>query len=125
MPAVPRGALPGLASDRHHERTREQMHGFGKKTYGVVKPTTIGMLTTLVVPTSGQAEVGGLDVARRPVEVKRRIGMVSQHNTADTDLTVAENLEFRGRYFGPSGPAGGTVLLGWLAMRTFTAPVLT
>ncbi len=72
---------------------------------GAGKSTTIGMLTTLVVPTSGQAEVCGLDVLRRPVEVKRRIGVVSQHNTADTDLTVAENLEFRGRYFGLSGPA--------------------
>jgi ABC-2 type transport system ATP-binding protein len=72
---------------------------------GAGKSTTIGMLTTLVVPTSGRAEVCGLDVVRDPVEVKRRIGMVSQHNTADTDLTVAENLEFRGRYFGLSGPA--------------------
>jgi ABC-2 type transport system ATP-binding protein len=72
---------------------------------GAGKSTTIGMLTTLVVPTAGRAEVCGLDVVRHPVEVKRRIGMVSQHNTADTDLTVAENLEFRGRYFGLSGPA--------------------
>jgi ABC-type multidrug transport system ATPase subunit len=72
---------------------------------GAGKSTTIGMLTTLVVPTSGRAEVCGLDVVRRPVEVKRRIGVVSQHNTADVDLTVAENLEFRGRYFGLSGPA--------------------
>ena len=72
---------------------------------GAGKSTTIGMLTTLVVPTAGRAEVCGLDVTRRPVEVKRRIGVVSQHNTADVDLTVAENLEFRGRYFGLSGPA--------------------
>ena len=72
---------------------------------GAGKSTTIGMLTTLVVPTSGRAEVCGLNVVRHPVEVKRRIGMVSQHNTADIELTVAENLEFRGRYFGLSGPA--------------------
>jgi ABC-type multidrug transport system, ATPase component len=61
------------------------------------------MLTTLVVPTSGQAQVCGLDVTARPVEVKRRIGMVSQNNTLDNDLTAFENLEFRGRYFGMSG----------------------
>ena len=72
---------------------------------GAGKSTTIGMLTTLVVPTSGRAEVCGLDVVRQPVEVKRRIGMVSQNNTADTDLTVFENLEFRGRYFGLGRPA--------------------
>jgi hypothetical protein len=41
---------------------------------GAGKSTTVGMLTTLVVPSSGTALVCGLDVVRRPVEVKRRIG---------------------------------------------------
>jgi ABC-2 type transport system ATP-binding protein len=67
---------------------------------GAGKSTTIGMLTTLVRPTSGTARVCGVDVRRRPLDVKRRIGMVSQHNTLDHEVTVAENLEFRGRYFG-------------------------
>ena len=67
---------------------------------GAGKSTTIGMLTTLVVPTSGRAEVCGLDVVRDPVEVKRRIGMVSQNHTLDHELDAFENLEFRGRYFG-------------------------
>ncbi len=44
----------------------------------------------------------GIDVCANPVEVKRRIGVVSQHNTLDRRLDVAENLEFRGRYFGMS-----------------------
>jgi ABC-2 type transport system ATP-binding protein len=82
---------------------------------GAGKSTTIGMLTTLVVPTAGRAEVCGLDVTRRPVEVKRRIGMVSQNNTADSDLTVAENLEFRGRYFGLSAAAARRRAAGLLA----------
>ncbi|MGK5553830.1 ABC transporter ATP-binding protein [Actinomadura kijaniata] len=69
---------------------------------GAGKSTTIGMLTTLVVPTAGTAEVCGFDAVRRPVEVKRRIGMVSQNNTLDNDLSAFENLEFRGRYFGLS-----------------------
>ena len=67
---------------------------------GAGKSTTIGMLTTLVVPTSGKAWICGTDVARNPVEVKRRIGVVSQNNTLDNQLTVLENLEFRARYFG-------------------------
>ncbi|WP_030173682.1 ABC transporter ATP-binding protein [Spirillospora albida] len=67
---------------------------------GAGKSTTIGMLTTLVVPTGGTAHVCGLDVVRDAVEIKRRIGVVSQNNTLDSDLTVAENLEFRGRFFG-------------------------
>jgi ABC-2 type transport system ATP-binding protein len=60
------------------------------------------MLTTLVLPTGGQAWVAGLDVVADPVGVKRRIGVVTQNNTLDMQLTVAENLEFRSRFFGLS-----------------------
>jgi daunorubicin resistance ABC transporter ATP-binding subunit len=69
---------------------------------GAGKSTTISMLTTLVVPTGGQASVAGLDVVADPVGVKRRIGVVTQNNTLDMQLTVAENLEFRSRFFGLS-----------------------
>ncbi len=67
---------------------------------GAGKSTTIGMLTTRVDPTSGTAEITGIDVRRRPADAKRRLGVVSQTNTLDRSLTVAENLEFHGRYFG-------------------------
>src|SRR2546421_2284891 len=67
---------------------------------GAGKSTTIGMLTTLVLPTGGQAWVAGTDVVADPVGVKRRIGVVTQNNTLDMQLTVAENLEFRSRFFG-------------------------
>src|SRR6201985_2361384 len=67
---------------------------------GAGKSTTIGMLTTLVLPTGGQAWVAGMDVVADPVGVKRRIGVVTQNNTLDMQLTVAENLEFRSRFFG-------------------------
>ena len=74
---------------------------------GAGKSTTIGMLTTLVHPTGGQAWVAGTDVTRDPVAVKRRIGVVTQNNTLDMQLTVAENLEFRSRFFGlPARTAG-------------------
>src|SRR5690349_1148551 len=69
---------------------------------GAGKSTTIGMLTTLVLPTGGQAWVAGMDVVANPVGVKRRIGVVTQNNTLDMQLTVAENLEFRSRFFGLS-----------------------
>jgi daunorubicin resistance ABC transporter ATP-binding subunit len=73
---------------------------------GAGKSTTIGMLTTLVHPTGGRAWVAGHDVTRQPVAVKRRIGVVTQNNTLDMQLTVAENLEFRSRFFGlPKGIA--------------------
>jgi daunorubicin resistance ABC transporter ATP-binding subunit len=67
---------------------------------GAGKSTTIGMLTTLVLPTGGHAWVAGMDVVADPVGVKRRIGVVTQNNTLDMQLTVAENLEFRSRFFG-------------------------
>jgi daunorubicin resistance ABC transporter ATP-binding subunit len=67
---------------------------------GAGKSTTIGMLTTLVHPTGGRAWVAGHDVTREPVAVKRRIGVVTQNNTLDMQLTVAENLQFRSRFFG-------------------------
>jgi len=69
---------------------------------GAGKSTTIGMLTTLVRPTGGRAWVAGTDVVADPVAVKRRIGVVTQNNTLDMQLTVAENLEFRSRFFGLS-----------------------
>ncbi|MBO0804377.1 MAG: ABC transporter ATP-binding protein [Nocardiopsaceae bacterium] len=69
---------------------------------GAGKSTTIGMLTTLVAPTGGTALVAGRDVVADPVGVKRRIGVVTQNNTLDMQLTVAENLQFRSRFFGLS-----------------------
>jgi daunorubicin resistance ABC transporter ATP-binding subunit len=69
---------------------------------GAGKSTTIGMLTTLVHPTGGQALVAGHDVVKNTVAVKRRIGVVTQNNTLDMQLTVSENLEFRSRFFGLS-----------------------
>jgi len=69
---------------------------------GAGKSTTIGMLTTLVNLTGGRAWVAGYDVTKDPVAVKRRIGVVTQNNTLDLELTVAENLEFRSRFFGLS-----------------------
>jgi ABC-2 type transport system ATP-binding protein len=67
---------------------------------GAGKTTTAGMLTTRVIPTSGTARIAGIDVVARPALVKQLIGMVSQQNTLDRQLTVAENLYFHGRLFG-------------------------
>jgi ABC-2 type transport system ATP-binding protein len=67
---------------------------------GAGKTTTAGMLTTRVVPTSGRALVGGVDVAAHPALAKQLSGIVSQQNTLDRQLTVWENLYFHGRLFG-------------------------
>jgi ABC-2 type transport system ATP-binding protein len=67
---------------------------------GAGKTTTAGMLTTRVVPTSGSAHVGAIDVVAQPALAKQLIGTVSQTNTLDRQLTVWENLYFHGRLFG-------------------------
>jgi ABC-2 type transport system ATP-binding protein len=67
---------------------------------GAGKTTTAGMLTTRVVPTSGRAFVGGVDVKAQPALAKQLTGIVSQQNTLDRQLTVWENLYFHGRLFG-------------------------
>ncbi len=69
---------------------------------GAGKTTTAGMLTTRVVPTSGEAWIGEVDVISSPALAKQLIGMVSQQNTLDRQLTVWENLYFHGRLFGIS-----------------------
>ena len=67
---------------------------------GAGKTTTIGILTTRVRPTDGEATVGGVDVVRDPVGVRRRIGVVPQQPNPDRSLSVLENLVFHGKYFG-------------------------
>jgi ABC-2 type transport system ATP-binding protein len=70
---------------------------------GAGKTTTIRMLTGLLSPTSGQALVAGLDVARQPREVKRHIGYMSQLFSLYPDLTVEENIEFFGGLYEVTG----------------------
>src|SRR5271169_5441168 len=69
---------------------------------GAGKTTTAGMLTTRVVPSGGSAYVGAVDVVAHPALAKQLIGIVSQQNTLDRQLTVWENLYFHGRLFGIS-----------------------
>jgi ABC-2 type transport system ATP-binding protein len=69
---------------------------------GAGKTTTAGMLTTRVIPTSGTAYVGAIDVVAHPALAKQLIGIVSQQNTLDRQLNVWENLYFHGRLFGIS-----------------------
>ena len=73
---------------------------------GAGKTTTAGMLTTRVIPTSGSPRrVGPVDVVAHPALAKQIIGVVSQENTLDRQLTVRENLYFHGRLFGMSAHA--------------------
>ena len=70
---------------------------------GAGKTTTLRMLATLVPIDSGEATVAGLDVRRKPKEVRRRIGYVGQLGGADLPATGRENLLLQGRLYGASG----------------------
>src|SRR5277367_3979341 len=67
---------------------------------GAGKSTTVGILTTRVRPTSGQAWIGAHDVWKEQVAVKRLIGVVAQRPNLDFSLTAREILTFHGAYFG-------------------------
>jgi ABC-2 type transport system ATP-binding protein len=67
---------------------------------GAGKSTTVGVLTTRVRPTSGQAWIGEHDVWKEQTKVKHLIGVVPQRPNLDFSLTAREILVFHGAYFG-------------------------
>ena len=66
---------------------------------GAGKSTTVRVLTTLLSLTRGTARVAGLDVARQPDEVRRRIGVALQEAGLDPRQTGRELLVLQGRMF--------------------------
>ncbi|HZU22110.1 MAG TPA: ATP-binding cassette domain-containing protein, partial [Terriglobales bacterium] len=67
---------------------------------GAGKSTTVGILTTRVEPTNGQAWIGEHEVWQQQVAVKRLIGVVAQRPNLDFSLTAREILLFHAAYFG-------------------------
>jgi ABC-2 type transport system ATP-binding protein len=72
---------------------------------GAGKTTTISILSCLLKPDSGEADVGGFSVVRKADEVKKLIGVVPQDIALYEDLSGRENLMFWGRMYGLSGTA--------------------
>ncbi|BCN62817.1 ABC transporter [Prescottella equi] len=67
---------------------------------GAGKSTTLRMLTTLLEPTAGRAEVAGFDVTADRDEVRRRIGYVGQGSGAGHNQRVRDELVTQGRCYG-------------------------
>ena len=70
---------------------------------GAGKTTTCRILTTLTKPSSGRAFVSGFDVMAEPVKAKRGIGVVTQYQNLDGELTAYENLKLHGMLYGMDG----------------------
>jgi ABC-2 type transport system ATP-binding protein len=75
---------------------------------GAGKTTTLRMLTTLLAPDAGEANVAGYDLRREPIAVRRRIGYVPQRGSTTPQALVGEELVDHGRLHGLSrGEASG------------------
>lgn len=72
---------------------------------GAGKTTTISMLSCLLEPTGGDAEIGGHSIIKDPMAVKRLIGIVPQELALYSPLTARQNLVFWGRMHGMGGKA--------------------
>jgi ABC-2 type transport system ATP-binding protein len=67
---------------------------------GAGKTTAIKMLIGLLEPTEGDATVAGLDLKTQTVQIRRRIGYMSQKFSLYEDLTVLENIALYGGIYG-------------------------
>jgi ABC-2 type transport system ATP-binding protein len=72
---------------------------------GAGKSTTVGVLTTLLAPTSGRAALLGYDVVRERAAVRRQIGVVFQEPALDPELTAREQLALHARLLHVAAPA--------------------
>src|SRR5690606_18873060 len=66
---------------------------------GAGKTTTVRILTTLLKPDAGQAEVAGIDVLKHPEQVRSSIGLTGQYAAVDEILTGRENLVMFGQLY--------------------------
>lgn len=71
---------------------------------GAGKTTTFRMIAGILSPTSGTVEVGGIDINRRPLEAKARLGFIPDRPFVYDKLTGAEFLRFAAALYGQQGP---------------------
>ncbi|SDP53979.1 lipooligosaccharide transport system ATP-binding protein [Lentzea jiangxiensis] len=69
---------------------------------GAGKSSTMRMISCVSGRTGGDLEVLGMDPATQGPKIRARLGVVPQLDNLDTELTVRQNLQIYGRYFGMS-----------------------
>jgi len=67
---------------------------------GAGKSTTMKILTCFIPQTQGKAEVCGFDVTENPIEVRKNIGYLPEHNPLYLDMYVLEYLQFTAKIHG-------------------------
>ncbi len=67
---------------------------------GAGKTTLIKIMSTLVSPTSGKVIIDGIDIKENPIEIRKKIGVISHETYLYHELTATENLRFFGRMHG-------------------------
>ena len=72
---------------------------------GAGKTTTFRMIAGILRPTGGTIEVGGIDINRRPLEAKARLGFIPDRPFVYDKLTGAEFLRFAAALYGQQGAA--------------------
>jgi ABC-2 type transport system ATP-binding protein len=95
------GPVVALADASFKARKGEVLGLLGPN--GAGKTTTMKILTTQIVPTSGQARVAGFDILKELIEVRRRVGYLPESPPLYHEMEVAEYLEFVGRARGLTG----------------------
>ncbi|WP_433830356.1 ATP-binding cassette domain-containing protein [Actinoplanes sp. CA-015351] len=83
---------------------------------GAGKTTAVRVLATLLRPDEGSAFVAGIDVLKRPQDVRRVVGLTGQYASVDEDLTGVQNLVLIGRLLDMTGKAArqrADELLAW------------
>lgn len=76
---------------------------------GAGKSTTMKILTCFIPQTEGKAEVCGFDVTENPIEVRRHIGYLPEHNPLYLDMYVREYLHFTAKLHGLAGNVNAQV----------------
>jgi ABC-2 type transport system ATP-binding protein len=71
---------------------------------GAGKTTTFRMIAGILRPTSGSVEIGGIDISRRPLEAKARLGFIPDRPFVYDKLTGGEFLRFAAALYGQQGP---------------------
>jgi ABC-2 type transport system ATP-binding protein len=66
---------------------------------GAGKTTTMRMLTGIIQPTSGQAEINGFEIQKKPIQAKSAIGYIPERPTCYPSLRVKEYLTFISRIY--------------------------